>query len=190
MTKILFLFLLPVFVSAQDSVWIPQRMKSTEVVKIITDTSKVKGYLYALTDSTIVFSPYKKMSLQNANAFREVSIENVQQFIIKKTRFPWQEMLAGGVLGFFLTAGFYEQRDYDGDGRISFFEMVGGALEGVTQADRGRRRTALYVGLGGSAVGLIAGLATGNRIKIALPLNDRRNIFRENKSSLNEFLRW
>jgi hypothetical protein len=187
----LFLFLLfPAMVNAQDSTWLQPGNKSKQVIKIITDTSKVKGFLYALTDSTLVFSRHKKLSPQNPGSLQEVSISSVQQFIIKKTRFPWQEMLAGGVIGFFVTAGLYEQRDYDGDGRISFWEMIGGAIEGVTQADRDRRRTALYIGLGGSAVGLIAGLAAGNRIKISLPLNDRRAIYRLNKSSLNEFVRW
>ena len=190
MNKLLLFLFFPVMVIGQDSTLLQPGNKSMNVVKIITDTSKVKGYLYALTDSSLVFSRHKKLSPQNPRSLQEVSISTVQQFTIRKTRFPWQEMLAGGVLGFFVTAGLYEQRDYDGDGRTSFWEMIAGAIEGVTQGDRDRRRTAMYVGLGGTAAGLLAGLAMGNRIKISLPLNDRRAVYRLNKSNLHEFVRW
>ncbi|MBS1974747.1 MAG: hypothetical protein JST13_10375, partial [Bacteroidetes bacterium] len=72
------------------------------------------------------------------------------------------------------TAGLWENEDINADGHLSFWELLWGAVDGLTAQGRTRRRTAMWVGIGGGALGLVAGLFSGPQLIISLPTDHKR----------------
>jgi hypothetical protein len=100
-------------------------------------------------------------------------------------------MAAGAVLGFVVTAGLWENEDIDEDGKLSFWELLFGAIDGTTSQNRTRRRTAMWVGIGGGTLGLLAGALSHRKLTISFPIGDRKNNLRGEKGfELRQFINY
>jgi hypothetical protein len=81
-----------------------RRNKLIFLTTVTTNSGANKGYLWQLTDSTIVLSPGRKLNGARLpfqlNVFPE---KTIQDFTIKRKRMPWYYPLGGAISGFLLT---------------------------------------------------------------------------------------
>ena len=175
---------------SQDSVQAVTKVKLHFQAIANTNSASFSGYFWKSTDST-VFISHKRKIMSNAvdSEYFVIPSENISMLTISKKRFPLAEMVGGAILGFVLTAGLWENEDVNQDGNLSFWELLYGAVDGLTSEGRSRRRTAMWVGIGGGTIGLIAGAFSSRTIVISLPIEDKRHRFVANKKKFEMFVR-
>ncbi|HVM88116.1 MAG TPA: hypothetical protein VMT76_07990 [Puia sp.] len=174
---LLLLFLLLHFTAAQsqDSPEALKKIKLNFKTEIRTDTGVIHGYFWKSDDSSIYISKKKKfLGMQDASNYYVVPSETISFINIKRKRFPLAEIAGGAILGFVVTAGLWENEDVNADGHLSFWELLWGAVDGVSAQGKARRRTAIWVGVGGAALGFIIGLSSGPRLIISLPTDHKK----------------
>lgn len=174
---------------AQDSLTNLKEVKLHSKAVVTTDSGIQKGYLWQITDSVIILSDKKKFMENNISAYSHlIPAENISMLTVRNKRFPWGEMAAGTILGFVLTAGIWENEDVDQDGHLSFWELLFGAIDGLSSQGRARRRTAMWVGIGGGVAGLLAGSLSGRKLTISFPIGNRRNVLKDNHFNIQQFI--
>jgi hypothetical protein len=187
-----FLILIITFIScsAQDSLRDLKRATLHYHATVNTDSGIQKGFLWQVTDSTILLSNKKKVMSNNISAYSSsIPVENISVLRVRDRRFPFPEMAVGAILGFVLTAGLWENEDVNNDGHLSYWELLYGAVDGISSQGRERRRTAIWAGIGGGAVGLIAGALSNRKLIISLPIGMRKSTYLSNKDKIEVFIR-
>ena len=193
MKKIVFTYLIFTIINitcnAQDSLQDLRGAKLHFSAIVSTDSGIQRGYLWKVTDSTIHLST-KKRVMYNPPLSQSFSIpaENISEITVKDRRFDIGAPIAGAILGFVLTAGLWANEDINEDGRLSFWELLFGAIDGVTSQGRTRRRTAMWVGIGGGTLGLIIGAFGRNKLTIAFPIGERKHSYQANKERIRVFI--
>ena len=174
---------------AQDSLKAAEKIKLHFDATAETNSASFIGYFWKSTDSTVFISHKRKiMSNAVASEYFVVPSENIRMLTISKKRFPLVEMVGGAILGFVLTAGLWENEDVNQDGNLSFWELLYGAIDGLTSEGRTRRKSAMWVGIGGGTIGLVAGAFSSRTIIISLPIEDKHHRFVANKKKFEMFV--
>jgi hypothetical protein len=185
----LFFIVIGIACTAQDSLQDLRGAKLHFVATVTTDSGIQKGFLWKVSDSSISLSTKKRVGINPplSQSFT-IPAENISDIAVKDRRFQIAAPIAGAILGFVLTAGLWANEDINEDGHLSFWELLFGAIDGVTSQGRARRRTAMWVGIGGGTVGLIAGAFSKNKISISFPIGDRKHSFLTNKDRIKVFM--
>ncbi|MBS1916068.1 MAG: hypothetical protein JST87_07305 [Bacteroidetes bacterium] len=193
MKKIMVACLLFTFINitceAQDSLQDLKGARLHFTATVTTDSGIQHGFLWKVSDSSISLSTKRNVGINPplSQSFT-IPAENISEITVKDSRFQIAAPIAGAIFGFVLTAGLWANEDVNEDGRLSFWELLFGAIDGVTSQGRARRRTAIWVGIGGGAVGLIAGAFSKTKITISFPLGDRKHSFITNKERIRLFM--
>lgn len=188
-TSVLILLIECSVCEAQDSLKNLRETKLRYHAVVTTDSGMQKGYLWQITDSAILLSDKKRVMGNNISAYSHlIPAENISMLTVKNKRFPFAEMAGGAILGFVLTAGLWEDEDLNDDGHLSFWELLLGAIDGITSEGRTRRRTAMWVGIGGGVAGLLAGALSGRKLTISFPIGNRRNVLKDNHFNIQQFI--
>jgi hypothetical protein len=183
--KLIFLLLvLPLCTNAQ---YRPNEKLSYKI-KVVSDTSIMKGYFVEATDSSLIISPGKKYLTASTI---DISANTIKEIRIRLKGNTLALPAAGFVVGFIVAAGLTKNAgDIDNDGKTSFFELLFTAIEGSTSGNRRRRNTALIVGAAGGTAVAVIGMVANKRLSLVFPISGRNNFYQKNRDKINEYVRF
>jgi hypothetical protein len=156
-----------------------------------TDTGMKKGYLWHVSDSLVYISSSKQLNASGVPTQLAVFPEgSIQTITVKRKKINMLYPVAGAVFGFILGAGLigYDSSDPDMNTGDTFYDLFIAAISGATDADRSRRRTALYIGAGTATAFFISGLFAERKIAVTLPLTSRKGSLGRKRQDIESFI--